>query len=99
MADFRSPRRVWRPRPTYKYPKWANLRVEVFRRDGFSCVECGWAPEHVPDDYDGRYTISESRPDRQLEMDHIVSLASGGGNSPENFQTLCNRCNMAKGPH
>lgn len=34
---------------------------------------------------------------RRLALDHIVPLARGGGNGPENLQTLCRSCNSSKG--
>lgn len=34
-----------------------------------------------------------------LQVDHVIPLARGGGNEPGNLQTLCKRCNNAKGPH
>lgn len=39
-----------------------------------------------------RCSCSES-----LTIDHIVPLSKGGDNSDENLQTLCHRCNSAKG--
>lgn len=32
-----------------------------------------------------------------LEVDHVVPLARGGGNDLANLQTLCGRCNRLKG--
>lgn len=32
-----------------------------------------------------------------LEIDHIVPIAKGGKSTPDNLQTLCHRCNKAKG--
>lgn len=32
-----------------------------------------------------------------LEVDHIVPVSKGGLSEPENLQTLCWRCNRAKG--
>ena len=31
-----------------------------------------------------------------LEVDHVVTTYEGGGNSSENFQILCRRCNAIK---
>ena len=33
-----------------------------------------------------------------LTLDHIVSVYSGGENSINNLQTLCNKCNAGKPP-
>ncbi|MBO4983778.1 MAG: HNH endonuclease [Clostridia bacterium] len=32
-----------------------------------------------------------------LEIDHIVPIAKGGKSTYNNLQTLCHRCNVAKG--
>lgn len=32
-----------------------------------------------------------------LSLDHVVPLASGGTNDPENLQLICKPCNRAKG--
>lgn len=40
--------------------------------------------------------------DERLEIDHINPVAHGGGDEPENLQTLCESCNAGKGardPH
>ncbi|HUO05248.1 MAG TPA: HNH endonuclease signature motif containing protein [Candidatus Binataceae bacterium] len=33
----------------------------------------------------------------RLEFDHIIPIASGGGNTERNVQLLCERCNRSKG--
>lgn len=33
----------------------------------------------------------------RLTIDHIIPVTRGGGNDPENLQTLCRKCNSAKG--
>jgi hypothetical protein len=35
--------------------------------------------------------------DRPMHVDHVVAVANGGADDPENLQTLCDRCNMQKG--
>ena len=32
-----------------------------------------------------------------LQIDHIMAVAKGGGNEPANLQFLCGRCNQRKG--
>jgi DNA mismatch repair ATPase MutS len=34
---------------------------------------------------------------KDLSIDHIVSVKNGGGDDLDNLQTLCTRCNSAKG--
>lgn len=36
---------------------------------------------------------------RYLTIDHVVPLARGGQHKRSNFQTLCSKCNNAKGAH
>ena len=33
-------RRSWRRGPKISKPRWARVRQQVFRRDGFRCVDC-----------------------------------------------------------
>lgn len=83
----------------------ARLRREIYARDGYRCVHCGWQPAGAPpDDYDGRYALSEQviRDNgrcgvRALELDHIYPASAGGRFTADNLQTLCNSCNVRKG--
>lgn len=34
---------------------------------------------------------------KDLTVDHIIPVAAGGTNEPDNMQTLCRRCNTSKG--
>lgn len=57
-----------------------GLRHEVFKRDGYRCVECGASVE------DGA----------TLHIDHIIPVSRGGYDELDNLQTLCKECNMNK---
>jgi len=56
------------------------LRWQVFQRDRWKCVACGRG----------------SHDDVILHVDHILPRSRGGTDSLENFQTLCDRCNIGK---
>lgn len=56
------------------------LRWQVFQRDRWKCVACGRA----------------SHDDVILHVDHILPRSRGGSDTLENFQTLCDRCNLGK---
>ncbi|MBX2972027.1 MAG: HNH endonuclease, partial [Flavobacteriales bacterium] len=56
-------------------------RYQVFQRDGWKCVSCGKNPvEH----------------EIILHVDHIVPRSKGGTDTLENYQTLCDLCNLGK---
>lgn len=83
----------------FRYPSHAALRAHVFTRDRFTCQRCGWKPQSVPEDYNGRYTIIG--PDiegkrRELQLDHVTPFIRGGTHHPSNLRTLCFGCNAAK---
>jgi 5-methylcytosine-specific restriction endonuclease McrA len=56
------------------------LRWQVFQRDRWKCVACGRG----------------SHDDVILHVDHILPRSQGGTDSLDNFQTLCDRCNIGK---
>lgn len=85
----------------FRIPKHAAFRAAIYKRDHFTCKQCGAMPNFVPLDYDGRFTLNTSRMARSgyhapLVLDHIVSRRNGGTNDPANIQTLCDSCNSAK---
>lgn len=57
-----------------------GLRHEVFKRDNYTCVECGAKKE------DGA----------TLHIDHIIPVSKGGSDEMNNLQTLCSDCNLNK---
>jgi 5-methylcytosine-specific restriction endonuclease McrA len=61
----------------------ADLREAVKQRDNYTCQKCG------------NSVLKE--PNLLLEVDHIIPVAKGGKTEPDNLQTLCWRCNRAKG--
>ena len=58
----------------------ASIRWQVFERDDFRCVACGATA------LDGAI----------LHVDHILPRSKGGTDTMENFQTLCQTCNIGK---
>lgn len=60
-----------------------KLREHIKQRDGFACCQCG------------NSTFVE--PNLLLEIDHIIPVSKGGYTVENNLQTLCWRCNRAKG--
>lgn len=57
-------------------------RWAVLKRDKYRCNKCGASPSN-----DHKV---------ELEIDHIIPVAKGGGNAIENLQTLCRNCNQGK---
>lgn len=95
----------------FRHARGRALRLTVFRRDGFACRRCGWAPKAVPPDYHGESGLTEWRTEQQrrwartiqvqgcvsLEVDHVIPRANGGPNHLDNLQALCSDCNRTKG--
>ena len=57
-----------------------GMRHEVFKRDGYRCVECGASKD------DGA----------TLHVDHKIPVSKGGTDELDNLQTLCSDCNLNK---
>lgn len=60
-----------------------KLREHILKRDNYTCCNCG--------------NSITKEPNLLLEVDHIVPIAKGGRTEESNLQTLCWRCNRAKG--
>jgi hypothetical protein len=59
-----------------------SIRWAVQKRDHNRCVLCGACPS--------------SDHSVELEVDHIIPVAKGGGDEMENLRTLCWKCNQGK---
>lgn len=60
-----------------------KMRNFIKARDNFTCCICG--------------NSTHAEPNLLLEIDHIVPVAKGGPTEERNLQTLCWKCNRAKG--
>jgi 5-methylcytosine-specific restriction endonuclease McrA len=81
----------------------AILRAAVRRANQTLREESATRPtRHIPRDvrqrvwqiYGGRCADCQS--EQYLEFDHIVPVAKGGGNTEQNVQLLCRKCNLTK---
>lgn len=61
----------------------SKLREKIKDRDNYTCKKCG--------------NNTKREPNLLLEIDHIVPVSKGGLTSEDNLQTLCWKCNRAKG--
>lgn len=77
-------------KPKRKYRKRTGvprgIRNEVFKRDNYTCVQCGAKKGDKKSDG----TIVS------IEIDHVKPLAKGGTDEMSNLQTLCKDCNRNK---
>ena len=72
--------------------KWhRELRISVYQRDSFVCQDCGYTPDEIPQNYDGKFTVGN------LVLDHITPVIKGGTLGNLNLRTLCDPCNARKG--
>jgi 5-methylcytosine-specific restriction endonuclease McrA len=91
----------------------AEIRLAVYRRDGYACVNCGWQPE-IPERYSGDGALCGPAPAealtepgrhpsqrlaklRVLELDHKIPYSKGGDFTVKNLQAMCSTCNGQKG--
>lgn len=81
LAETDLLRRFERGRPR-RSPISAKLRYKILKRDSEQCVKCGDSPK--------------KNPEVMLEVDHVIPVAKGGTNNPENLQMLCWSCNQGK---
>lgn len=64
--------------------RWQDIRLAVFRRDGYTCRYCSWH--------------ADSEIEKQsLTVDHIIPVSKGGRSNMRNLVTACQNCNRKKG--
>lgn len=61
-------------------PVSKSLRFQILRRDNHACRYCGTA----------------ASPERALTVDHVVPVALGGSDAPDNLVAACRDCNAGK---
>lgn len=59
---------------------WRRIRQRVLERDKGLCQPCL---------VQGKYTPA-------IEVDHVINIASGGTDSDDNLQAICDPCHKAK---
>lgn len=85
--------------------KGNSQRYQTFFTKGCKCVKCGiegkyFAKEkHLKDRsfHLNLYAIDENGEEVLMTKDHIIPKSKGGANDISNYQTMCERCNKAKG--
>ena len=97
-------RRRWHPACVDEYnasdPR--ELRRRIRKRDKGVCRACGLDTRKLSREVRGRGRRKRLRElgfkarGSLWELDHIVPLIDGGGHEPENLQTLCVPCHLAK---
>lgn len=83
--------RVARHRARRAKDDWISspLRREIFKRDNYKCVYCGF--ERGNSSPVGVYIGVK------LGIDHIIPITKNGATTPENLVTCCSACNNKKG--
>jgi 5-methylcytosine-specific restriction endonuclease McrA len=100
-------------RPKVSKRQLTDIRLAVYERDGYACVNCGWQPE-IPERYSGDGALCGPAPEselrkpgrhpsqrlartRVLELDHKIPYSKGGRFTVKNLQAMCSTCNYQKG--
>jgi len=85
--------------------KSESQRYKLFKQKGTTCVCCGleaayFKLERFPNDktfHLNLYAIDVDGDEVLFTKDHIIPKGHGGGNTLENYQTMCSPCNTDKG--
>lgn len=85
--------------------KGNSQRYQTFFIKGCKCVKCGiegkyFAKEKHPNDNSfhlNLYAIDKNGEEVLMTKDHIIPKSKGGIDDISNYQTMCEKCNVAKG--
>lgn len=88
----------------------SSQRYQLFSLKGVSCVVCKVSGQYfaiersfskvVPNKsgwHLNLYALNEHNEEVLMTKDHILPRSKGGGDVLENYQTMCSKCNGAKG--
>lgn len=75
---------------------WTDFRLQIIRRDGYRCVNCGRTGRFPRRRRAWWEPFRPEGPRIGLQVDHILPLSRGGTNNPANLQTLCKSCHDTK---
>jgi 5-methylcytosine-specific restriction endonuclease McrA len=85
--------------------KGNSQRYQTFFTKGTKCVCCGIEGRYFAKEkcvnaksyHLNLYAIDENGEEVLMTKDHIIPRSKGGKNNISNYQTMCERCNVAKG--
>lgn len=85
--------------------KGNSQRVQTFFTKGLKCACCGIEGKYFGKEKDfnaaryhlNLYALDESGNEVLMTKDHIVPRSKGGASELYNYQTMCVKCNIAKG--
>lgn len=85
--------------------KGNSQRYQTFFTNGINCACCGiegkyFAKERNPNVkrfHLNLYAIDQDGNEIMMTKDHIIPVSKGGKDMLENYQTMCMKCNVAKG--
>ena len=85
--------------------KGNSQRFQTFFTKGLKCACCGIEGKYFGKEKDfnaaryhlNLYALDESENEVLMTKDHIVPRSKGGASELYNYQTMCVKCNIAKG--